>query len=218
MPRLDERCGDFELLANLFLYKHNEAYGTEYAFSDSALSHMENMEWGGNVRQLENTIYLLATRMKKNTIELKDIRRYLVEQKNNIDPSTIQSDTETDGFISVKIPIEKGMNLRVVGNSFKSEAEKILITRTLKETGWNKYAAASILKVSYKTLLNRLEEYRISSPERFNAVKDEDEDTIISALKKHKGNKNKARIETGFSKEYFKAARIKFGIDPNSFK
>ena len=40
-------------------------------------------------------------------------------------------------------------------------AEKSMIVKTLRKTKWNRWKAAKELKVSYKTLLTKIELYRI---------------------------------------------------------
>jgi len=45
----------------------------------------------------------------------------------------------------------------------KSEAEKNAIAAALERTGWNRKAAARLLKVSYRTLLYKIEHYQMRS-------------------------------------------------------
>ena len=52
--------------------------------------------------------------------------------------------------------------LHEVAESAVRSAEKTRIENALKETHGNKSRAAEILKVSYKTLLNKIKEYGIS--------------------------------------------------------
>ena len=46
----------------------------------------------------------------------------------------------------------------------KGEAEKNAITAALEETHWNRKAAARLLKVSYRTLLYKIQQYHMSPP------------------------------------------------------
>jgi len=43
------------------------------------------------------------------------------------------------------------------------EAEKHAILAALEKTGWNRKAAARLLKVSYRTLLYKIEQYQMRS-------------------------------------------------------
>jgi transposase len=49
----------------------------------------------------------------------------------------------------------------------KSEAERKAIGAALERTGWNRKAAARLLRVSYRTLLYKIEQYRMKAPEPF---------------------------------------------------
>ena len=52
-------------------------------------------------------------------------------------------------------------SLRSVLRSVKSEAEKNAISLALQKTGWNRKAAARLLKVSYRTVLYKIEHYNM---------------------------------------------------------
>ena len=51
-----------------------------------------------------------------------------------------------------------------VGKQAATRAERSLILATLEETRWNRRRAAGLLKVSYKTLLNKIKEYGLAEP------------------------------------------------------
>ena len=48
--------------------------------------------------------------------------------------------------------------------SVKGEAERNAIATALEQAGWNRKAAARLLKVSYRTLLYKIEQYHMSPP------------------------------------------------------
>jgi DNA-binding NtrC family response regulator len=59
-----------------------------------------------------------------------------------------------------------GMNsLKSLVQSVKSEAEKNAISAALEKTGWNRKAAARLLKVSYRTLLYKIEQFQMRAPD-----------------------------------------------------
>ena len=51
--------------------------------------------------------------------------------------------------------------------SVRFEAERNAIATALEKTGWNRKAAARLLKVSYRTLLYKIEQYHMSSSEAY---------------------------------------------------
>jgi DNA-binding NtrC family response regulator len=56
---------------------------------------------------------------------------------------------------------EPGFSLKKITKVYVAEAERQAIIDTLQRTQWNRKAAARLLGVSYKTLLNRIDEFQI---------------------------------------------------------
>jgi DNA-binding NtrC family response regulator len=54
-------------------------------------------------------------------------------------------------------------SLRSLLRSVKEEAERNAIARALEETGWNRKAAARLLKTSYRTVLYKIEQYHMTA-------------------------------------------------------
>ncbi len=66
----------------------------------------------------------------------------------------------TDGQV-VKLFEDQNFSLKKISKAYVSEAERLMILRTLRETDWNRKKASQKLQVSYKTLLNRIEEFKL---------------------------------------------------------
>jgi DNA-binding NtrC family response regulator len=49
----------------------------------------------------------------------------------------------------------------------KWEAERNAISAALRRTGWNRKAAARLLKVSYRTMLYKIEQYKMRAPQPY---------------------------------------------------
>jgi DNA-binding NtrC family response regulator len=61
-----------------------------------------------------------------------------------------------------------GLNsLKSLVQSVRLEAERSAIATALEKTGWNRKAAARLLKVSYRTLLYKIEQYHMSASEAY---------------------------------------------------
>ena len=54
---------------------------------------------------------------------------------------------------------EPDFSIKKVAKTYVSEAERQMILKALRHTEWNRKKAAKQLSVSYKTLLNRIEEF-----------------------------------------------------------
>jgi DNA-binding NtrC family response regulator len=64
------------------------------------------------------------------------------------------------GVKGVGVPVERFKTLKHAGHRGQEIAEAELIKETLDQTGGNKSETARRLKVSYKTLLNRIKKYK----------------------------------------------------------
>ena len=54
--------------------------------------------------------------------------------------------------------------LKSLVQSVKGEAERNAIATALEQARWNRKAAARLLKISYRTLLYKIEQYHMSPP------------------------------------------------------
>jgi DNA-binding NtrC family response regulator len=121
-------------LAQHFLDMFNRADGTSKKFSASAIRDMASYSWPGNVRELKNVIqraYILA----EGDIGLDSLPLGVAEEA----------------------PAGTGLLMKV-GTSI-SEAERRLVLATLEHFEGDKKKAAAVLKISLKTLYNRLNVY-----------------------------------------------------------
>ena len=58
-------------------------------------------------------------------------------------------------------------SLKSLVQTVKLEAERNAIAAALDKTGWNRKAAARLLRVSYRTLLYKIEQYHMRAPEAY---------------------------------------------------
>ena len=65
---------------------------------------------------------------------------------------------------SVKWTLRKAFSLKKIKKKALDRIEKEVISFVLDKTGWNRTKAASILKVSYKTLLYKINDLHIRPP------------------------------------------------------
>lgn len=144
VPPLRKRREDIRLLADHFLRKYSQRFDTDPEdLPPEFVEKLLGYDWPGNVRQLENVI-----------------QRYLL--LSDIDPAL------SGGTVAgVRRAREDGSDgkasLLDIGARAAERAQKEAVLRALEETGWNRKAAALRLHVSYKTLLNKLQKWQISS-------------------------------------------------------
>ncbi len=144
IPPLREHKEDIPLYARHFIEKHRETiHRNTCEVSPEAIQVLMSHDWGGNIRELENTIQRAMLSMAGNRIETSDL--VFLAKKN---PSNSIQYDDKDGIESyVKSLVE--------------HSEKQIIIKALTETNWNRMDAARKLKVSRKTLFNKMKQYSI---------------------------------------------------------
>jgi len=115
-------------------------------FSLEALQLLEQYEWPGNIRELENAV-VRAAAISDGTIGLKDLPERLQRSGNSqVQDSLLNAKTTT--------PNEKWVSL--------AEIEGHYVTKVLDHTGGNKQASARLLEIDRKTLDRMIKRHKIS--------------------------------------------------------
>ena len=150
IPPLRERREEIPLLCDHFLRKHNRKYNsTMLTIPRPVLDHMLAYDWPGNIRELENVIKRLV--ILGNDQQIIDELNVKIESRKRSDKIILDAS-------QVEVPTDEagGMSLKSMSRNLTSTAEKEVILRALQQTQWNRKQAASMLNVSYKTLLNKI--------------------------------------------------------------
>ena len=147
IPPLRERKEEILILAARFLAQFNQQYGRKKQLSPETTARLVEYSWGGNVREMENII--------RRMVVLDDGEQAfenLVARRRQMGPSALRSSSlRTEG-------------LREIARCGAQEAERKALTDVLERVQWNRAEAARILKVSYKTLLNKITECQLKPP------------------------------------------------------
>ena len=143
LPTLWERKEDVELLARHFLDGLNKQAGVTKEFTRAAIERLRTHRWPGNVRELRNVV-----------------QRAFIMAEENIDLESLPLGEGGGGasFGGERCCGESCLHLKV-GTSV-AEVEHRLILATLESVSGNKKKASDLLKISLKTLYNRLNQYR----------------------------------------------------------
>jgi DNA-binding NtrC family response regulator len=137
IPPLRDRKEDIPLLARYIIRNFSETATVQRTISKDALSYLQEYDWPGNIRELENVL-----------------ERALVFSASEI--------TKADLEVSLGPKLKPQQSLIALGAVASKNAEVGAILQALQETKWNKLKAAKILGVSYKTLLNKIKDYNLS--------------------------------------------------------
>lgn len=85
---LRSRNGDIEILAQDFLERANQEYHCKKKFDDSSLTILENYNWPGNIRQLENVITRSVLMAEGQIIDRRLIEKIIAEESSIKDTNT----------------------------------------------------------------------------------------------------------------------------------
>lgn len=144
LPPLRERREDIPLLAEFMIKELSNRHNRPARLiAPEVLELFTRHPWQGNVRELRNIIEHAVIVCDGQRIEKQHISAQMFEGLNVRNQDTIT------------FPV--GITL--------DEAERQLILRTLIKTNNNKTRAAELLKVSLKTLHNKLKTYRVDNEE-----------------------------------------------------
>jgi DNA-binding NtrC family response regulator len=163
IPPLRERKEELSFLSRHFMQRLAKQYGlTPREFSAATLAAWQAYSWPGNLRELRESVkrYLMVgdeqQAFEKNSAKSEGTAPEAVQPRpngsNHFPALHSQSTTE--------VPDAK--TLRSLIKRVKSDAERNAIAAALQRTGWNRKAAARLLKVSYRTLLYKIVEYRMT--------------------------------------------------------
>jgi len=147
VPPLRERREDVPLLANHFLKKYaTAAQKSILRISNASLAALQNSDWPGNVRQLENTI--------ERAVALESTQELRIELET-------EHPTATNGFVTNGnghhgVPAE-GLDF----DKYVAGIERSLIESALQQSGGVQTRAAELLKVSYRSFRHLLKKYDI---------------------------------------------------------
>ncbi len=138
LPPLRERRDDIRPLAQHFVASLARRFARPLVLSDTALAWLEEQEWRGNVRELENAIERAVVLSDRDTVEPAAFA--------SAPAASAQAPASTVGTLDDAV----------------SAAERTAITAALKVEDGNRRAAAKRLGVSLRTLFYKMTRYGIS--------------------------------------------------------
>jgi DNA-binding NtrC family response regulator len=149
LPLLRERREDIPLLIEHFLQKYNTLYNKKYRpLSSQTIELLQEHDWPGNVRQLENLI-----------------KQVVVREDEEIIYDTIKAPSTQAGSYTApttSLPQTKSFSLKKRVGDTVAHQEKTLISEVLAKTNWNRRKAARLLEISYRSLLYKIKEYQLT--------------------------------------------------------
>jgi transcriptional regulator with PAS, ATPase and Fis domain len=138
IPSLNERKEDIPSLVKVLNDRITRSLGiTPPIFRDKTLNYLSEINWKGNVRQIENVLFRLAVLYSGKEINIANLEEVLDFEKLEGEPGRVKIDMYLDKLI---------------------EMEKEIIAKTLQFTNNDKEKTCEILGLSKTTLWRRLKD------------------------------------------------------------
>ncbi len=155
LPPLRKRNGDIELLINHFIIKYDKKYDKKVKHvSNDVMNFLTSYSWPGNVRELENVIKHSVIMCESETIEMNDLPKSLIKNKDF-------ASEKVDDLTNFEFKDEEILPIKDIMDKIKGDIERKIIIKALTRYKWNKTKVAEILQIDYKTLYNKIKEYKI---------------------------------------------------------
>ncbi|MDN5301232.1 MAG: hypothetical protein PWQ60_746 [Thermoanaerobacteraceae bacterium] len=146
IPALRERKEDLPLLIAHLIKKYNQEYGRAVeGISDEAVEYLQEYDWPGNIRELENVIGRAMINMKFSDIKI---------EKKHI-PRLYMDTSEVKRKLTEQIEHFKPLK------EIMEEAEREILKNTLEKVNGNRSEAARVLGISLRNLFYKLKKYNL---------------------------------------------------------
>jgi transcriptional regulator with PAS, ATPase and Fis domain len=166
IPPLCKRPEDIPLLLDYYIQKYSSQFDKKQIpkLEPYYMERLLSYTWPGNVRELQNVI--------KSSIVMGNWEEIINDLyiKSRSDPATSSEETPpgraTIGDVLLDFKGDYSLDqasfsLKKVTKKATDRIEKEVISYVLGKTGWNRTKASKILKISYKTLLYKIDELKI---------------------------------------------------------
>ena len=159
IPALRERTADIELLINHFLAHAAQELGGEVKLLlPETLALLQQFDWPGNVRQLENTARWLTVMASGREIHLEDLPPELLKSHSDHAPPSEEWSTTLRQWARQRLAGGESALLDHALPLF----ETVMIESALEHTGGRRQEAAQLLGWGRNTLTRKIKELGIS--------------------------------------------------------
>jgi DNA-binding NtrC family response regulator len=161
LPPLRKRLDDIPALVEYFIARFSAEYNKPIRYiDDKAVKRFQSYDWPGNVRELENLIRRAILLCMGDVIR----EEYITLDQGERSLNATNRD-ELIRYLQDKLEVIIPDILRLLNQKTHANiidiVEEMLISRAMKECGYNQVKAAKMLGISRNTLRHRLKKYKI---------------------------------------------------------
>jgi len=161
VPPLRQRKEEIPLLLHHFMQQLAKHYGLPpRIFTPAVLDACQRYSWPGNLSELERFVKRYLVMPDHEFASGKEfVPGGITDASYTVSPLTATA--MPVGGDSREQP-SAPESLKSLLHSVRTEAERNAIVAALQKTGWNRKAAARLIKVSYRTLLYKIDQYHLT--------------------------------------------------------
>jgi two-component system, NtrC family, response regulator AtoC len=142
MPPLRRRPEDLPQMVSYFIDRHSRDFqATPPELSRGVVRLMQKYDWPGNIRQLDNLI-----------------RSYVLMGSEDALVAELMEEAKPAANVMADVDVSQPIALKVVTKKATHDLERQIILKVLKANNWNRQKTAKWLKISYRSLLYKLNE------------------------------------------------------------
>ena len=147
MPPLRRRIEDLPQLVDYFIALHARVFRvTPEPLSRNVMRLMQRYDWPGNIRQLDNLI-----------------RSYVLMGSEDALVAELVEEGRPSSRAVADVDVSQPISLKIVTKQATQELERQIILKVLKANNWNRQKTAKWLKISYRSLLYKLNDVGVAS-------------------------------------------------------
>jgi len=161
IPPLRGRPGDIPALTDFFTDKFCiESGRSHFQLSDQMKNLFACYHWPGNIQELEDVV----KRIVVDSAEDRVAKKFRVHKKYRAITDSYKDINTLAGLNDIKKHVKdlNNISLKKISGIFLERAEKKLVKKALDSTSWNRKRAAKLLGISYKSLLNKIKDYKLN--------------------------------------------------------
>ena len=135
--------------------------------SQKAIDKLTAYHWPGNVRELQNVLKrFMLFGYREDRLD-DTLMGSSVQPEASAMPASIDQPQSLMDLLGIDMnnsPDLSSLSLTKIKKRTQDLVEKEIITLVLEKTTWNRSKAARILKISYKSLLNKIKDLNLNPP------------------------------------------------------